>query len=237
MNLKELQAQYRAGKLTKEQYLAKLKELLDGQDIDQKEYDEAKDFDPKDPDDEPKYSQREFDAQLLPAAVRKLRKELKAQGVDLDVNNKELLAKVVELAKLGQGKEPPKDSELAKEVDGLRKDAGKVPGLQAENTRLAMENAVFRVAGKYNPHNPARVAQTLLADPAYTEMLEQNDEGTGYTSKSLDRAIKRIAEAEPYLFRAADDETGGQQQRPGFSGKPPGGSANSGSEKDRKSVV
>jgi len=225
MNLKALQEQYRKGKITKEEYLAKLKELLDGDEINQEEFDEAKEFDPTDPDTVPRYSQRDFDQQLIPAAVRKLRKVLKAAGVEIDVPNKQLLEKVIELSKLGQGKEPPADSEVMKENAELKKQldkAGDSAAVKAENDKLRLELAVFKATGKFKPHNPTQVVRALMAD--YIDLLEENDEGDGYTPKSIEKAIKRISEAEPNLFQAQDgDDEDGDEQKPGFRGKPPGG--------------
>lgn len=220
MDIRTLKAQYKKGTITKEQYAAKLKELLDGQEITQEDHDEAKDFDPTDPDQELRYTQHDVNEIVKRKAVALLRQSLKAAGVDIDAPNKDLLGKVVDLTKAGLGNNVP-DSELAKEVAGLRVKAGLVETLQADNKRLTLEAAVLKAAGKYNPVNAAQVVRAL---GDYADLLQYDDEDR-LVPKSVDRALARIAETEPNLFKtpAGDGSEGGEGNDDAFKGKGPGG--------------
>lgn len=220
--LKKLQALYKAGKIKKDDYLKQLKELLDGKDITQEEHDEAKDYDPEKDTGKAIYTQEEVDGMVSRKAVTLVRKALKAAGVNVDVPNKELLPKVAELAKAGTDQKAPSADE--KEVAQLRKDAAKVPELEKGYKNLQLENAVLKAAGKYNPHNPAQVVRALMAD--YHGLIEYDDITGEVNPQSIGKAIKRIAENEPNLFKGADengsDENGGDTGG-GFRSKPPGG--------------
>lgn len=231
--LKKLQAAYKAGKLTKEQYTAKVKELLEDGEISQEEHDQAQEFDPAGDDDKAIYSQADVDRIVARKATSMVRKALKEAGVEIDADNKTLLSKVAELVKAGEGKNP---SELEKEVAQLRKQVAKLPDLEAANKRLTVEAAVLKVANKYNPVNPAQVVRALNAD--YADLLEYDDESGALKEQSVVKAIKRIAEAEPNLFNKAPGEGNGEGdgdggeggQKSSFQGKPPGGTGEGGSK-------
>lgn len=217
--LKKLQGLFNAGKIKKDDYLKQLKELLDGKEITQEEYDGAKDYDPEDGGEKPIFTRTEAEAMAFRKACSMVRKAMKEVGVTVDVPNKELLGKVAEFAKAGTEKEKPTATE--QEITDLRKKAKKADDLEPQVRRLQLENAVLKVAGKHNPHNPAQVVRALMAD--YMELLEEGDEGQ-YTDKSIDKAIKRIAEVEPNLFKQKDGDDGeGGDNGDGFRGKPPGG--------------
>lgn len=225
--LQKLQADYRAKKITKAEYDAKLKKLLEDEDITQAEHDEAADFDPADPDDAPRYSQKEVDRIVLQKARREIKKALKAAGIELDpaaVNDKNLFEHVAQLALAGQGKLPA-ESEIAKQLKEAQQKLAKAGGAAADYQRLVLENAVLKTAGKYKPLNPAQVVRAL---GDYADLIEYDDEGKP-DAKSVDRAIKKIATAEPNLFEAQEDEDGegthskGNDDRGNFRGKGPNG--------------
>lgn len=226
MTIAKLQADLRAGKITKAQYDAKLKQLLDAGDIEQAAYDEALDFDGDDEDDDkPIYTQADMDRSIVVKARSLVRKALKDAGVDLaDVKNNDLLPKVVEMVQAGKnaGKS---DSELQTELGKLR---GQVAGIEGINGRLKaaiIENAVLKAAGKYAPHNPAQVVRALNSD--YAGLLEFDDESGELVQSSVQKALKRVAAAEPNLFNnpegKTDEDEGGGNPKPGFSGKAPAG--------------
>ena len=165
----------------------------------------------------------------LNVARRLVRKELKAAGIELDVDNKGLLAKVVELAKAGteggskkEGDNKTDDKELAQ----LRKDAAKAKTLEAQVKNLQLENVVLKTAGTFNPHNPARVV-AALAD--YEDLIDYDDETGLPTTRSVKQAITKLTKTDPYLFKTpgeggdGEGEGEGQQGGTGFSGKTPGG--------------
>lgn len=217
MTIKQLQAQYKAGKLTKEAYLAALKELLDGKEISQEDHDGAKDFDPT-KDGVAIYTQEDVDGMVTRKALGLVRKALKDAGVTVDVDNKGLLPKVAELAKAGTDQKPPTATE--QEITELRKKADKYDAVAGDTKRLTLENAVLRVAGKFNPHNPAQVVRALKED--YGAQVEYDDLTGELIPGSVEKAIGRLVKAEPNLFQdpagAGAGAAGG-----GFGGKPPGG--------------
>jgi hypothetical protein len=235
--LKKLQKDLQAGKITAEEYQTKLQQLLDDEDIDQEEYDEAKDFEAEDDEDDPEdkliYSQSDVDRIVKKKANQEIRKALRDAGVDLTgVGNKQISEKLLEMVKAGLDKGSTADE---KELGDLRRKADLLDGLTASNKKLTMENAVLKAAGKYNPINPAQVVRAL---DDYKDLLEFDDEDGSLLPKSVEKALKRVAQAEPNLFNAADDdndEGSGTDQQGGFKGKKPGGSGTgSGTSKDDK---
>ena len=85
--------------------------------------------------------------------------------------------------------------------------------------RLAIENAVLRQAGPLQPHNTRQIVRAL-EDPEYGDTLEYDDLDE-LNPGSVNRALKRLAAAEPYLFQkpsAAEDLDDGR-----FKSKSPGG--------------
>jgi hypothetical protein len=242
--LKRLQEKYRAGKLTKAQYEEKVKELLDDQDINQEEYDKALQFDPKAPEGgELIYSQEDMDRMAVNVARRLIRKEFKAAGIDLDVDNKGLLAHIVGLVKdagKGDGKGASVDE---KELAQLRKDAAKAKVLGEKLKDLALENAVLRNAnGPYTPVNPNQVVRALKD---YADEIEY-DENDVPEKRSVDLVLRKLAKAEPNLFKTPeggngdDDKSGGAGDGDkgggngsSFKGKTPGGGAGGGNSANK----
>lgn len=230
--IKRLKKQFQDGKITKEAYLAALQSLLDGQDINQEEFDAAKEFDPATDDEKPIFTQEDVNGMVSREVSTRIRGILKKAGVTVDVPNKGLADKLVELVKNGEGKSPDaNDQELKK----LRADAARVPELESQLKKAAVENAVIQAVGKYQPHNAQQVIRALNAD--YSDLL-QFDEDTGALKRgSVEKAVKRIAEVEPNLFQNPkgdvdneDDDQGGQggQGGAGFQGRPPGGGSGGG---------
>lgn len=223
--LQRLQADYQAGKITKVDYLEKLAALLTAEDIDQKEHDEAAEYDPADPDDVPRYSQNEVDRVIAKKARTLVRQALKTAGVTLDpatVNDKNLFEQVALLVQASQGKLPT-ETETQKLLKEATAKLAKVGDADNVIQKLTLENAVLKMTGKHKPLNPAQVVRAL-AD--YSDHIEYDDEGK-LIGKSVEKAIRKMAEAEPNLFAAVegddnnDDGEGGTGG--GFKGKPPGG--------------
>lgn len=219
--LQKLQADYRAGKITKAVYLEKLAQLLTDEDVTQAEHDAAKEFDPQDPDDEPRYSQNDVNKIVAKKATQVVKKALKAAGVEIDsaqVNDRNLMEHVAQLALAGQGKLPT-ESDTQKQLKEANARLAKMGDAESTVRNLTLENAVLRTASKYNPVNPSQVVRAL---GDYADLIEYDDDGK-LVSKSVERAIKKIAEAEPNLFTAAPESGGDPNNRGGFQGKPPGG--------------
>lgn len=226
--VKRLQKLLTEGKLTAEEYATDLKELLDDEIIQQADFDGAKDFEPEDEDNKPVYTQEDFNRQLLPKARKMVKKALTDAGVNLDdVEPKDLLTTFASLAVQGQKKGSLSVDE--EEVNSLQKKAKQLDTLQAKVKNLSMENAVLKAAGAYNPLNPKQVVRAL---GDYADLLEY-DEEDNLVAKSVDKAIKKLAEAEPNLFHAkADDED--EDKKDGFNGKPPGGAGQGTSKEQQK---
>lgn len=237
--LKRLQKQYTDGKITKAQYEAAVADLLDDEELTQDEHDEAIEFEPEDKGEKAIYTQSDVDGFVMKKARVLVKKALREAGVDIDdIKPQEMLAKFTELAAAGQGKNAATDEELKT----LRKKAARADELESKFEGLTVENAVLKGAGKYNPVNPAQVVRALNAD--YRDMLEYDEETGILDPKSVQKALRRIAESEPNLFHAADtggsdeeeDKGGEQQQGSNFRGKTPGG-AGGGSDKQTKEAA
>ncbi|GKU79298.1 hypothetical protein [Paenibacillus sp. L3-i20] len=230
--LKKLQERYRAGKITKDVYDAKVAEGLEDEVINQEEHDAALKFDPKAPEGgELIYSQEDVDRIVVTKSRTLLRKELKAAGIELDVDNKGLMAHVVNLVKGEKGKEGVvTEVELAT----LRKDASKAKALGDQLKNLTLENAVLRnVGGQYTPVNPNQVVRALRD---YADEIEY-DEYDVPEKRSVELVLRKLAKAEPNLFKSPedddndnngvdDDKNGANSGR--LSGKTPGGGASGG---------
>lgn len=231
--LKSLQKDYQAGKLTKEQYDAAVADLLSDEDITQEEHDDALEFDPEEGGGEkPIYTQSELNAVVVKKARALIKKAAKEAGLDVsEIKPQELLARVAELAVAGTGKAPETDEELK----NLRKKAVAYDQLEPANKALVVENAVLKAAGKLNPVNPNQVVRALNAD--YAELLEYDEETGQLDPKSVSKAIKRIAEVEPNLFKEPEGGADPDEDLEGgtFSGKTPGG-AGTGASKDKKAA-
>ena len=187
--LRKLQERYLKGELTKAQYEAECKKLLDDEILDQDAYDDALDYDPDY--ERPKYSQADVDSTVAKKAVKMVRKALKDAG----------------------------------ELSNLKTKAAKVDDLTAQCKKLLIENAVLKEAGKYNPVNPAQVVRAISAD--YLDSIEFDEENGTADAKSIARAIRKVHDAEPNLFKPAgddgDDGNGAGGSGNGFRGKGPGG--------------
>ena len=89
--------------------------------------------------------------------------------------------------------------------------------------KLMLENAVLKMNGK---HKPLNIAQVVRGLDDYSDYIEYDDEGK-LIGRSVEKAIRKMAEAEPNLFAAAtsEDDDDGSGTGTGFAGKPPGGGA------------
>lgn len=226
--IKRLQKLLTDGKLTAAEYAADLKDLLDDELIKQDEFDGAKDFEVEDEDSKLIFSQSDLDRQLLPKARSLVKKALKDAGVNLDgIENKDLLSNFGNLALQGQKKGSLTVDEAG--LNDLQKKAKQFDDLQPKVKALTLENAVLKAAGSYKPVNQKQVVRAL---EDYKEFLEY-DEDENLVPKSIDKALKKLAEAEPNLFTNAaagnqeDDPDDEKQQQSGFQGKPPGGAGTS----------
>lgn len=173
---------------------------------------------------------------MIMVKARKLvKKALTDAGVDLDgVENKDLLNTFGTLALQGQKKGSLSVDE--KGLTDLQKKAKAYDDLQPQVKGLTIENAVLKAAGTYNPISPKQVVRAL---EDYKELLEY-DEDDVLVPSSVDKALKKLATAEPNLFKTAEGGGTGEEgveggsQGAGFQGKPPGGAgAGNGGGKDK----
>lgn len=230
--LRKLQDQYLKGELTKAQYEAEVKKLLDEEILDQDAYDEALEYDPEH--EKPQYSQADVDAIVAKRAVRMVKKALKDAGVTIDADDKTLLTKVAEQLKGGSKQDGTAATGVTDEdVATLRAQAEKAGVLSNRIKDLIVENAVLKEAGKYNPVNPTQVVRALRSD--YMDAIDY-DEDTGEVDvKSVSRALKRVHESEPNLFKPVEDDDPNKADKGGFRGKGPGGGAGgAGTDHDAK---
>lgn len=230
--IKRLQKLLTDGKITQAEYTEQLQELLDDKIIQQADFDGAKDFEVENEDDKPIYTQEDFDRQIVIKSRKMVKKALTDAGVTMDdVENKDLLTTFASMALQGQKKGNLTLDEA--EATKLQKKAQQFDNLQPKMKALTLENAVLKAAGTYNPLNPKQVVRAL---EDYKELLEY-DEDEQLVGKSVDKALKKLAEAEPNLFKAAEegDDKDDQQQQQTFGGKPPGG-AGQGASKDQQKV-
>lgn len=228
--LRKLQDRYLKGELIKAQYEAEVKKLLDEELLDQDTYDEALEYDPEH--EKPQYSQADVDAIVAKRAVRMVKKVLKDAGVNIEADDKTLLTKVAEQLKGGNKQDGIKAEGVTDEdLANLRTQAQKAKTLSDRVKDLFVENAVLKEAGKYNPVNPTQVVRALRID--YMDAIDY-DEDTGEVDvKSVSRALKKVHESEPNLFKAVED-TDPEDKGDGFKGKGPGGAVGSGTDHDAK---
>jgi hypothetical protein len=236
--IKRLQKLLSEGKIDQAEYTEQLQELLDDKIVTQEDFDGAKDFKPEGDDDKLIYSQEDVDRMIITKARKMVKKALTDAGVDLEgVDNKEILNTFGTLALQGQKKGGLSVDE--KQLADLQKKAKAFDDLQPQVKGLTIENAVLKAAGTYNPLNPKQVVRAL---EDYKEYLEY-DEDDVLVPKSVEKALKKLAEAEPNLFKPAaagdddndDDQQGGQQQGGGsFQGKPPGNGSGTGDKSQKK---
>ena len=217
--IKTLQEQYKTGKITKAEYEAEIKKLLDDEFIDQDEYDEAVAFDPEG--DKPIFTQADVDRMVVTKATKMVRKALKDAGVEVDATNKDLLTKVAELVKAGTASDgKATDADLTR----LKQLEGKLPVLESRAKDLTIENAVLKgLGGAFKAVNPVQVVRALKLD--YMDLIEIDEETNTVDVKSVETALKRINAAEPNLFVAVEndgDDNGGAGAA-GYKGKGPGG--------------
>lgn len=230
--IKRLQKLLTENKIDLAEYKEQLQELLDDEIIKQEDFDQAKDFEPVNEDDKPIYSQEDVNRMITSKARQMVKKALRDAGVDTEgVENKELLTTFGNLALQGQKKGSLTVDE--KEVADLKKKAKSYDDLQPQVKKLTIENAVLKSAGELNPLNPKQVVRAL---DDYKEYLEY-DEDENLVPKSVDRALKELAKAEPNLFKTAEAGEGGagsNDPEPGFKGKSPGGAGAGDPKPDKK---
>lgn len=227
--LRKLQEQYLKGELTKAQYDAEVKKLLDGEILDQEAYDEALDYDPEH--ERPVYSQADVDAMVVKRAVRMVRKSLKDAGVSVEADDKTLLTKVAEQLKAGPKAADttvPATTTTDEDVAKLRTQADRATTLSERIKDLVVENAVLKEAGKYNPVNPTQVVRALRLD--YMDAIDYDEDTGAVDAKSVSRALKKVHESEPNLFKAVEDGDLGTNKNNDFRGKGPGGGSGGGSD-------
>lgn len=225
--LRKLQERYLKGELTKAQYEAEVKKLLDDEVLDQDAYDDALDYDPDY--ERPKYSQADVDTTVAKKAVKMVRKALKDAGVTIEADDKTLLSKVAEALKggstAGEGAEGGAGTGVDEaELATLRAKAEKVDTLTEQCKKLIIENAVLKESSKYNPVNPAQVVRAISSD--YLDSIEFDEESGTADAKSVSRAIRKVHDAEPNLFKKVEDTDGNNgtgSSGSGFTGKGPGG--------------
>ena len=221
-HIKRLQTQLEAGKITAEQYTAMLNDLLEDEFVTQEEHDGAKDFEVEDPNDKPIYSQADFDRSLIAKARQMVRKALTEKGVDLEkVDKKNVIDHFADLALQGQKKGNLSVDE--QELATLQAKARLADTLQPKIKQMTIENAVMKAAGKYDPVNPKQVVRAL---EDYANDLEYDDDDV-LVSGSVDRALAKLAKAEPNLFKATENGADDPQDPPagsGLTGRTPGGS-------------
>lgn len=225
--LRKLQEKYLKGEITKAEYEAQVKQLLTDEIIDQEQLDEALEYDPEH--EKPQYSQADVDAMITTKAIRMVRKALKDAGVEIEADNKNLLTKVAETIKNGSANKEDGDGKNSKATDEelvtLKKQAQRAATLSERIKDLVVENAVLKEAGKYNPVNPVQVVRALRLD--YMAGIDYDEETGEVDIKSVSRALKKVHETEPNLFKATDTE---DNENNDFKGKGPGGGAGGGSK-------
>lgn len=224
--IKKLQEKYLKGELTAATYAEEVAKLLADGDIDQEQHDEAMDYDPEH--ERPQYSQADVDAMITSKAVRMVRKVLKDNGVAIDADNKTLLSTVAEKLKAAaDGKTQLSDEDKT----ALTNANSKITTLEEKIKDLAIENAVLKAAGTYNPVNPTQVVRAIRLD--YMDDIDYDDTTGVVDARSIARTLKKVHGAEPNLFKVADGDDPNKDDN-GFKSKGPGGGTASADKTDAK---
>ncbi|MGP9042111.1 hypothetical protein [Cytobacillus kochii] len=234
--IQRLQKLLKDGKIDQTEYVEQLQELLDDEIIKQEDFDKEKDYEPEDTDDKAIYSQSDVDRMIMVKARKMVKKALTEAGVDLEgVENKDLLTTFGTLSLQGQKKGDLSVDE--KEVNDLKRKAKAFDDLQPQLKGLSIENAVLKAAGEFNPISPKQVVRAL---DDYKEYLEY-DEDDVLVPKSINRALKELAKAEPNLFTTVESgqneheaDLEGKEKSGGFQGKTPGGAGAGKGDKSAK---
>lgn len=227
--LKLLKAKYENGKIDQAEYLKQLDQLLTDEAITQEELDEAKEYDPENA--EPLiYSQKEVNGIVKKRALREIRKYLRKAGVEVDdIADGDLEGKVVDIVTAGAaaGEATPDE----KDIKHLKDRATLADKLEADNKGLQLVNKVMGSAGKYNPVDVKQVVRALTAD--YTDLLEYED--GQLVEGSVEKAVGRIAKAEPNLFHVEEEDRDHDTGKNEFNTrKPGGGGGGNNKDKDRE---
>lgn len=241
--LKRLQEQYKDGKINKSEYEAAVAELLEDELIDQGAHDEAIKLEVEgNEDDKLIYSQADVDKIILKKSTTLVKKAMKDAGVDIPKGG-DVIGNLAEILKAGEAA-GMNDSDLAKENARLTKELEKTGSDSARLKKFQRENAVLSVASEFNPHNPSRVVAAL---DDYEDLLDYDDDGN-LDKKSVRSVMKKLAKAEPYMFKTTDadggaggeggDDAGKGENDKGVKGKGPGGGAGgAGSNTDEDAKV
>jgi hypothetical protein len=226
MGIKQLQQQYKDGKITKAQYAAALKELLTAGTIEQEDHDTALTSEAE----KPIYTQAEVDSFIAKKATQQLKQICKGVGIDIEgVANKDLVAHVTTAVttlkagagKPGDGKGLPGSEELA----ALQKKAGKVDSLTLAVKDLSIKLAIYEnLGGDFLAVNSKQVVRAIMFD--YKNLIDIDEDGDQLTvdAKQVTRALQKVKDAEPNLFSETDGEGNQENHRENsFQSKAPGG--------------
>ncbi len=223
--LKKLQDRYVKGEITAAEYSTQVEQLLTDGDIDQEQYDDAVDFDPED--ERPQYTQSEVNAMITSRAIRLVRKALKDAGLTIEADNKTLLSTVAQQLKNAQeGNVQLSDEDKNK----LTAASAKATTLEERVKELAIENAVLKHSGTYNPVNPSQVVRAIRLD--YMDDIDYDETTGAVDAKSVARALRKVHGSEPNLFKVDDSTDNGDDDK--FKSKGPGGGVAGGDKTDAK---
>ena len=160
-------------------------------------------------------------------AIRLVRKALKDAGLTIEADNKTLLSTVAQQLKDAQeGNVQLSDEDKNK----LTAASAKVTTLEERVKELAIENAVLKHSGTYNPVNPSQVVRAIRLD--YMDDIDYDETTGAVDAKSVARALRKVHGSEPNLFKVDDSTDNGDDDK--FKSKGPGGGVAGGDKTDAK---
>lgn len=201
MTLAELKAKFKAGQITKEQYLAKLAELLQAGTITQAENDEAVKYEPEkdDPDG------------LTPEQRKAVNKAVEDQIEERLNRQKVSIYKQLGIKDAKEGKALIDAARDNKGADAATK--AEVDLLRAENKELKVQAAVLKSPLMAGAHDPELVYMKVKGKLQF-------DPDTGEIT-GLKKTLESVKAESPYLFKT--EEGGTDDKGNPLKGKPPGG--------------
>lgn len=208
--LKDLKAKFKAGQITKEEYLAQVAALLASKDIDQTAHDDAVKYDPatEDPDgltaEQQAIVNRRVESQIEERLARQKTSIYKQLGIKNVAEGKTL----VDAARANKGA----DEATKAEVETLRN----------ENKDLKVQVAVLRSPLMQGAHDPELVFMKAKARLTF-------DPDTGEVN-NLKKTLEQVKTESPYLFKEDGDD---QNKGNPVKGKPPGGGTPPGGNPDK----
>lgn len=210
--LKDLKAKFKAGQISKDEYLAQVAALLAAKEIDQAAHDEAAKYEPE----------KEDPDGLTPEQRKIVNRLVEDQVEERLARQKTSLYKQLGIKDLKEGKALIDAARANKGADEATK--AEVDALRTENKDLKVQAAVLKSPLMSGAHDPELVMLKAKARLTF-------DPDTGEVN-NLKKTLEQVKTESPYLFKEEGGETGDDGKKK-VAGKAPGGGNPPGGNPDK----